>query len=107
MNSEAEKHLISGSSRPQPKVFYLLSIREASQKGHQKLRLINYCSECVLRKSCFQTFSGFGRPFCLVFFFGGGGDPTMPQGILQGVQCSHWHLCDSADFGEVKFASSC
>ena len=73
MNSEAEKHLISGSSRPQPKVFYLLSIREASQKGHQKLRLINYCSECVLRKSCFQTFSGFGRPFCLVFFFGGGG----------------------------------
>ena len=27
----------------------------------------------------------------------------MPQGILQGVQCSHWHLCDSAGFwgGEV------
>lgn len=58
--SEAEKHLISGSRRPNAK------LQNCDPSGK-------------LLKSL--------------------GDPTVPQGLLQGVQCSHWHLCDSADFG--------
>ena len=105
VNSEAEKHLISGSSRPQPKVFTCYPSGSFSKRTSE-IEVDKLLFRMCTKKIMFPNLFGFWPPFLPRFFFWGG-DPTMPQGILQGVQCSHWHLCDSADFGEVKFASSC